>query len=728
MPVRRTRAALAAASVRPVIPAAPLAAVARVAAGEQRPTGDATPAALLLSVAVVVAVALAAGAVARRLGQPRVIGEIVAGILLGPTALGHLPGDIGGHLFPPDVRPVLAVVAQLGVVLFMFLVGAEADPGLVRGRERIAVSVSLASIAAPFALGIVAAVVLHGRHGSVAGRAVTVTSLALFLGAAMSVTAFPVLARIIAERGLARTPLGAIVLAAAAVDDVVAWALLAGVLALVASTGAGAVVTTVVLTAVWLAVMVLVVRPLLALAARRLAPDGGLPPTLFTLTLGVLLLSAWATSRIGIHLIIGAFVAGVVAPGGATSRLRHELVARVEPVTVTLLLPIFFVVTGLGVDLGAIDATGLLELLLIVGVAVSGKLGGAVLAARANGLPPRRALAIGTLMNTRGLTELVILSVGRDIGVLDAQLYALLVVMAIATTVMTGPLLSVVYPPRLVAADLADDLRAAQGGGPRVLAVVGAVTEEGYDAAPAAVLAVAAAVAGSGGAVTLSRFLSPVGVSVLGGSVAGGSVVGARSSIAAVGIALAELQAQARGVAAAVTPAALLVEDPVAALRTQTQRLRPDLVVLARSDLARGLGAETGVEVASVVGAAEGSGPVRLVLSGDLHDGPAAVVAARLARGLGVGVELVPGRDGPSPRRLAAVAEHLLAGGVLAQVAAAGPAEPAQGGWTVTGASGREQVDGGTIAVAGAETALRLDVLERLDRALAPVVPLPVVA
>lgn len=692
-----------------------------LAAGDKKFNADHTTATVLLSIAAVVAVALAAGALARRLGQPRVIGEIIGGILLGPTLLGHVPGHLTEHLFPnaPDnnVRPFLGVVAQIGLVLFMFLVGVEADPGLVKGRERLAVAVSLSSIAAPFTLGVLAALSLHDRHGVVGGKPVATSALALFLGAAMSVTAFPVLARIIEERHLARTPLGSVVLASAAVDDVVAWALLAGVLSIVASTGISAVVTTVALTLLWALVMFVAVRPLLAVAARRLAPDGGLTPVLFTLMLGVLLLSAWATSRIGIHLIIGAFVAGVVLPGSATGGLRSEVVRRIEPVAVTLLLPVFFVVTGLGVDLGAIGRRGLVDLGLILGVAVVGKFGGASIAARVGGLPTRRALAVGVLMNTRGLTELVILSVGRDVGVLDPELYALLVVMAVVTTLMAGPLLSLVYPPRLVAADLADDERARDRTGPRVLAVVGDPAADPAPEAPAAsVLALAAAVASgfADGDVTLSRFL-PAGPG-------GGHEFGARSGVAQVGIALAELGALGREVTVPVRPAALLVSDAAEALRTQARRLRPDLVVLTPDGPPAGpLALATGVETAVVRGTPTPGGAVVLLLSGDVHDVPAAEVAARVAAAQGVAVHvLASGRRGAAHRRLAQVVERLQALGLQAEVLE-GPGQEtaagAGGGWRVQGeGAGAPAAGVASVTVSAAEHALRLDVLERLER------------
>lgn len=440
--------------------AAAAVATAAAAAAAAAPAAH-LPAQVLAAIAVILLVARAAGALARRLGQPAVIGEIVAGLALGPSLLGLLPGDLPHAVFPAPARPVLSAVAQLGLVLFMFLIGLEADTSLVRGQARMALTVSASSIALPFALGVPLALVLHTRHGT--GAAADLLPFVLFIGASLSITAFPVLARILTERRMDRTPLGALALATASLDDVIAWSLLAVVVAIVVSGGAAGAALVALGAVVFSVVLAYGVRPLTAAAFRRArlpGPAGALTPGAFALVLAGVLVAAWTTDAIGVHLVFGAFAFGVFFPTDPV--LREAVAHRVEAVTV-LLLPVFFVVTGLDVNLRKVSATGLGELALIMLVAVGGKVGGAFLAARLHGLDGRRALALGVLANTRGLTELVILGIGRQLGVLDAELFGLLVVMALLTTAMAGPLLDVVYPDRLVQRDLALAQRAAAG-------------------------------------------------------------------------------------------------------------------------------------------------------------------------------------------------------------------------------------------------------------------------
>lgn len=418
---------------------------------------------VFLDLAVIVVIARLMGRLARRLGQPAVVGEIIAGILLGPTLLGALPGDLDGKLFPPDVQPYLNVLAQLGLVLFMFLVGLEVDLSFIRGRERIAVSVSVASIVLPFSLGVLLATLIHSRHDVVGGDTVGFVGFALFLGVAMSITAFPVLARILAERGMHRIPTGVLALACAAVDDVLAWALLAVVVAVVVGGSFVGVAQILLLSVAFALVMFLVVKPLLKQLVTRYERFGQLTPEMLATVLVGILASAFVTEEIGIHFIFGAFVFGVVMPRQGAAALTHEITDRLEQVSVLLLLPVFFVVTGFGVDVGALDLTGLGELGLILLVAISGKFLGAFLAARSQRVPRRQATALGVLMNTRGLTELVILNIGVSLGVLDGEMFTLLVIMAVVTTVMTSPLLKLVYPQRVLDRDIAAAERAAMG-------------------------------------------------------------------------------------------------------------------------------------------------------------------------------------------------------------------------------------------------------------------------
>lgn len=409
---------------------------------------------IMMGLAVVLALAHVLGRLARRCGQPAVLGEILAGVLLGPT-LFH--GALSDAVFPTDVRPMLGTLGNLGVALFMFLVGLELDHRLLRGNKRAAVGVSVGSIVCSFGLGAVLAVWLWNAH-PVGDR----LGFVLFLGAAMSITAFPVLARILTDRGIQHTRVGALAMASAAAGDVVAWLLLAAVLTFTGSQSSWQVL----LVLPYAVVMIAVVRPLLGrfLTARepggtgaggRGPGTGGRGPGAGPLgVLTVLLLVSGALSEwFGLHFIFGAFLAGAIVPRQGTERLRAAVADRFEAVT-WMLLPAYFTVAGLKVDLSTVDADGLGELGLVLLVAVGGKFGGAYLGARATGRPGRSATTLGILMNTRGLTELIILGVGLQLGLLDTDLYSLMVVMALVTTAMTAPLLRWAYPRQMVDADL----------------------------------------------------------------------------------------------------------------------------------------------------------------------------------------------------------------------------------------------------------------------------------
>ena len=398
-------------------------------------------AAMLLGIGVILLVGAALGALARKLGQPKVIGEITAGIVLGPSLLGLLPGDLTERLFPVDVRPLLSAVAQVGLVLFMFVVGWEFERRLIRPYARLAAGVSLSSIVLAFALGVAAAVVLHPHHDTVAGHHISFTAFATFMGTAMSVTAFPVLARILTENRLMDTRIGALSLASAAIDDVLAWCLLAYVSALVSTDGDYAGLARIgALSVVYVALMFLVVRPLVARLVWRWAAMERWSVLLAVLCAGVFA-SSWLTSWIGLHQIFGAFLFGFVMPREPRRVLAAHLRRPLDDVSVVL-LPVFFIVTGLGVDLGALTATDYLALFLVIGVACAGKLLGAIVPARLSGLSWREAKDLGVLMNTRGLTELIILNAAVSLGVLDGRMFTMLVIMALVTTAMAAPLLS----------------------------------------------------------------------------------------------------------------------------------------------------------------------------------------------------------------------------------------------------------------------------------------------
>jgi Kef-type K+ transport system membrane component KefB len=386
---------------------------------------------LLFSLAVILVLAGVFGGLARKLGQPRVVGEIFAGIVLGPTLF---QGAIAQTLFPADVRPLLSALANVGVALFMFLVGMELDHRAMRGRRGAMVSVSLASIILPFGLGVALATQLSSHEP--AGQQL---GFMLFMGAAMSVTAFPVLARILTDRRMSRTNVGRMALASAAIDDVLAWSLLAVVVALASSDGFQ---WQVLLLVPYTALVLLAGRPLLQRVLQTRAATTGR----FGVVLAGLLASSALTEWMGLHFIFGAFLFGVAMPREGAELLRTDISRSLERICSVLLLPVFFVVAGLQVNLSQLGAGGFGEFALIMLVAVGGKFTGAFVAARLHGIQPREAGALAVLMNTRGLTELVILTVGLNLGVLDTALYSLMVVMALVTTAMTGPLLSLIHP------------------------------------------------------------------------------------------------------------------------------------------------------------------------------------------------------------------------------------------------------------------------------------------
>lgn len=399
-----------------------------------------------LAAAIVLIAARLVGFLFRRARLTRVMGEIVAGIALGPTLLGAVWPEATAYLFSASVTSLLAILGQLGLIFFMFLVGLELNRSLVRDIGHGVVLVSHVSIVVPFTIGVGLAIPIYPQLGS--GE---FTGFALFMGAAMAITAFPVLARILSDTRLSRTPLGVLALTCAAVDDLTAWCILAGVVAVVGASGAGDVAATLLLTVGFVGFMAFAVRPWLRRITEALHRRGDLDSALLPGVLVCLLVSAWATEMIGIHVIFGAFIFGVVMP--RTPWVRRELEVRLEGVTVVFLLPMFFAVVGLSTRISLLDQKELwLLTAVVVAGACAGKLGGSLVAARVIGYGWRQSTALGILMNTRGLTEIVILTVGRQLGVVSPVLFAMMVLMALITTLMATPLLSVVYPPSLVAA------------------------------------------------------------------------------------------------------------------------------------------------------------------------------------------------------------------------------------------------------------------------------------
>jgi Kef-type K+ transport system membrane component KefB len=427
---------------------------------------------ILFSLVVIIVVARAAGWLFTRIGQPAVVGEIAAGVLLGPTLLGD---SVSEWLFPVDQREFLALLANIGLVLFMFIVGLELDTGLVKGHGRVAGAVSVGSIVLPFALGIALAFVLVDAHGD----SDRFWPFALFLGASMSVTAFPVLARILTDRTMHRTQTGGLALACAAVDDVLAWTLLAVVIGIAGGTEQSGLEAWLIVLAIPFAVLMLVaVRPRLGGLTRAHDRAGRLTPGLLAIVLVGMLAAAAVTELLHVHFIFGAFLFGAIMPREGAERLRHEILVRLEQISVVLLLPVFFLVSGLNVDLRGLGGEELLQLVLILVVAIVGKGVGAYAGARFNGVPGWQARSLGVLMNTRGLTELVILNVGREKGLIGDELFSMLVVMALVTTMMTGPLLRRTYPPERVARDIAEAERARLADQRLVALVVAAADEE----------------------------------------------------------------------------------------------------------------------------------------------------------------------------------------------------------------------------------------------------------
>ncbi|HYQ14770.1 MAG TPA: cation:proton antiporter, partial [Polyangiaceae bacterium] len=385
---------------------------------------------LLAQIAAILLVSRGLGLVMRWLGQPLVIAEMLAGIALGPSLFGLLAPNAFAALFPPASFGTLKTLSQLGLILFMFLVGLELDPKLLSNRRKASVLISHASIALPFALGLGAAYWLHDGY---APPGVPFLPFALFCGTAMSVTAFPVLARILSERGLSQSRVGAIAIACAAVDDVTAWCLLAFVVAMTKAHALSDAAWTIGLSLAFILFMVLVARPLLArLGQRVIEKRGSLTPGIVAAVLLLLLLASALTEVIGIHALFGAFVFGAVLP--KDTGLAKALEAKLESVAVLLLLPLFFAFSGLRTRIGLVNGVEQwLVVLAIVGLATLGKFGGSTLAARITGLRWREANAIGVLMNTRGLMELVVLNVGMDLGVISPTLFAMLVLMALIT-------------------------------------------------------------------------------------------------------------------------------------------------------------------------------------------------------------------------------------------------------------------------------------------------------
>jgi Kef-type K+ transport system membrane component KefB len=397
---------------------------------------------LLLQIIVIIVAAKPFAELFRRIGQPPVMGEMVAGIVLGPSVLGLISPQTMALIFPAESMPTLGLLSQIGVVLFMLVVGMELDVQHLREKASAAVLVSHASIVLPFFLGTSLSLALYS---SLAPPGTSFTAFGLFMGIAMSITAFPVLARILEDRGLTQTRLGSIAIVCAAVDDVTAWCLLAMVIAIAKSDGLSGSVLTIVLVVAFIGIMIFLVKPRIENLLKVEKEKHG--KLLLAGILAFVFASALITEGLGIHALFGAFLAGVVMPSDAG--FRRFLKERLEPFSSAALLPLFFAFTGLRTQIGLInDWVGWLICLVIIIVAVVGKLGGSMLVARWTNMSWRDSFSIGVLMNTRGLVELVVLNIGYDLGILSARIFTMMVIMALVTTFMTAPLLSLLQLKR----------------------------------------------------------------------------------------------------------------------------------------------------------------------------------------------------------------------------------------------------------------------------------------
>lgn len=380
------------------------------------------------------------GLVAERLGQPPVVSEMIAGVCLGPSLLGALSPESSEFLFPKESMKVLFPVAQVGLALYMFIIGLEFRGDIVRKRVGTSVSVSLAGMAVPFGLGALVGWLLYEKT-ELFPQSISPTAAMLFMGASMCITAFPMLARIIQHKGLTGTTMGTVVIGAGAIDDAAAWCMLAVVLA--SFTGDFTDAAFSIGGGFGYAVLVMgVVRPLLRRWARGVDERGKLSDREYAMLLALMCMGAWWTERIHLHAVFGAFVMGAAMPRGVVAK---SIVARTQPLAVALFLPLFFTYSGLNTRLGLLDASGLWLIALgVLAAAIIGKGVACWGAARAAGISNREAVGIGVLMNARGMMELIIINIGLERGVISPEIFAMLAIMAIVTTLMTSPIFELV--------------------------------------------------------------------------------------------------------------------------------------------------------------------------------------------------------------------------------------------------------------------------------------------
>lgn len=395
---------------------------------------------LLAQIITIILAARCFGWICRKIGQPSVIGEIIAGIVLGPSLIGMYYPEFSAFLFPKESLGNLQFLSQIGLIFFMFVIGMELDLKSLKNKAHDAVVISHASIIIPFALGVALA---YFTYSTFAPKGIEFSSYSLFLGISMSITAFPVLARIVQERGIHKTKLGTIVITCAAADDVTAWCILAAVIAIVKAGSFTSSLYVIGLAVLYVIVMLKVVRPFLKRVADINNTKESLNKPVVAIFFLTLLFSSYVSELIGIHALFGAFMAGAIMP--ENTKFRTVFIEKVEDVSVIVLLPLFFVFTGLRTQIGLLDNPNLWEMTaVIIAVAVIGKFFGSALAAKFVGHNWRDSLSIGALMNTRGLMELVVLNIGYDLGVLSTEVFTMMVLMALVTTFMTGPALDLI--------------------------------------------------------------------------------------------------------------------------------------------------------------------------------------------------------------------------------------------------------------------------------------------
>jgi Kef-type K+ transport system membrane component KefB len=392
---------------------------------------------LILSIGAILLAARLFGWIFQRMGQPRVVGEMTAGIVLGPSVLGRFFPGTFARVFPSSSMPALTVLSQLGLLLFMFVVGLEVDLKRLLKQSAAVVLISNVSIVLPLALGVALATALYPQF---AGEQVSFSTFALFMGTAMSVTAFPVLARILKERNLLGTDLGSIAISCAAIDDISAWLLLAVLTAMVHSAqNWHHLAVKLLLLVIFVIIMLIPIRRAASFLTLLYQKQGADMELVSSLVL-IMLAASWTTVRLGVHALFGAFMAGLVMP--KSELMIAKVVERIESLSLVVLLPVFFALTGLRTRIDLLTGRSMWAYTVaIVVTAVLGKLAGATLTAKATGMNWKDSFGLGVLMNTRGLVELVILNAGLELGVLSPPLYTMMVLMALATTFMTAPLL-----------------------------------------------------------------------------------------------------------------------------------------------------------------------------------------------------------------------------------------------------------------------------------------------